>query len=115
MIRRNLLSAAATVALVAMPMAAMAYDAPGYNTTVSDPTPDIGQAFTVTSTGATAGETLTLTITSNPATISNDAITIAGTKALAKVANVSGTATLASALVPAIVIASLLMVAGLDV
>src|SRR5665648_820844 len=87
MIRRTILSAAAAIALVAMPMAAMAYDAPGYNTTVSDPTPAIGQAFTVTTTGATAGETLTLTITSNPATISNDAITIA----------------------------SLLMVAGLDV
>src|SRR5665648_787398 len=93
MIRRTILSAAAAIALVAMPMAAMAYDAPGYNTTVSDPTPDIGQAITVTTTGAAAGETLTLTITSNPATISNDAITIAGTKALAKVANASGTVT----------------------
>ena len=93
MIRRNLLTAAATIALVAMPMAAMAYDAPGYNTTVSDPTPDIGQAFTLTTTGATPGETLTCPVTSNPATISNDAITIAGTKALAKVANASGTVT----------------------
>ena len=93
MIRRTILSAAAAVALVAMPMAAMAYDAPGYNTTVSDPTPAIGQAITVTTTGATPGETLTCTVTSNPATISNDAITIAGTKALAKVANASGTVT----------------------
>ena len=93
MIRRNLLTAAATIALVAMPMAAMAYDAPGYNTTVSDPTPDIGQAFTLTTTGATPGEPLTCTVTSNPATISNDAITITGTKALAEVANASGTVT----------------------
>ena len=93
MIRRTILSAAAAIALVAMPTAAMAYDAPGYNTTVSDPTPAIGQAITVTTTGAVAGETLTCTITSNPATISNDAITIAGTKALAKVANASGTVT----------------------
>src|SRR5665648_907698 len=44
MIRRTILSAAAAIALVAMPMAAMAYDAPGYNTTVSDPTPAIGIA-----------------------------------------------------------------------
>jgi len=93
MIRRTILSAAAAIALVAMPMAAMAYDAPSYNTTVSDSTPDIGQAITVTTTGATPGETLTCTVTSNPATISNDAITIAGTKALAKVANASGTVT----------------------
>src|SRR5665648_758258 len=93
MIRRTILSAAAAVARVAMPMAAMAYDAPGYNTTVSDPTPAIGQAVTVTTTGAAAGESLTLTITSNPTTISNDAIQISGTKALAKTANASGTGT----------------------
>ena len=93
MIRRTILSAAAAIALVAMPMAAMAYEAPGFNTTVSDTTPAIGQAFTLTTTGAVPGETLTCTVTSNPATISNDAITIAGTKALAKVANAAGTVT----------------------
>jgi len=71
----------------------MAYEAPGFNTTVSDTTPAIGQAFTLTTTGAVPGETLTCTVTSNPATISNDAITIAGTKALAKVANAAGTVT----------------------
>ena len=93
MIRRTILSAAAAIALVAMPMAAMAYEAPGFNTTVSDTTPAIGQAFTLTTMGAVPGETLTCTVTSNPATISNDAITIAGTKALAKVANAAGTVT----------------------
>ena len=93
MIRRTILSAAAAIALVAMPMAAMAYEAPGFNTTVSDTTPAIGQAFMLTTTGAVPGETLTCTVTSNPATISNDAITIAGTKALAKVANAAGTVT----------------------
>jgi hypothetical protein len=93
MIRRTLLSISAAIALVAVPAAAMAYDAPGYSSTVSDPTPAVGQAFTVTTTGAPAGANLTLTITSNPASISNDAIEIAGTKALAKTANASGTAT----------------------
>ena len=92
MTRRTVLSALATVALVAMPVAAMAYDAPGFDTSVNDPTITAGQSITVTTTGADAGETLTATVTSNPASISNDAITIAGTKALAKTASAAGTA-----------------------
>jgi hypothetical protein len=92
MIRRMLLSAAAALALVAVPAVAMAYDAPGYASTVSDPTPTLGQALTLTTNGAPAGANLTLTITSNPASISNDAIQIAGTKALARTASASGTA-----------------------
>ena len=91
MIRRTILSALAAAALVAVPVAAMAYDAPGYNTTVNDPTITAGQSVTVSTTGATPGESYTLTVTTNPASISNDAITIAGTKALAKTAPASGT------------------------
>ena len=90
MVRRALLTAAAAAALVAFPAAAMAYDAPGYNTTVTDPTPAIGQAFTVTTDGNAPGEQLTLTVTSNPASISNDSIVVAGSKALAKTADASG-------------------------
>ncbi len=90
--RRSLLTGLATVALVAVPAAAMAYDAPGFNTTVNDPTITAGQSVTITTTGADAGERLTLTVTSDPASISNDAITIAGTKALAKTASATGAA-----------------------
>lgn len=92
MIRRTILSALAAAALVAVPAAAMAYDAPGYTTTVNDPSITAGQSVTVTTTGADAGESLTLTVTSNPASISNSAITIAGTKAMTKTASDAGTA-----------------------
>jgi len=92
MVRRALLTAAAAAALVALPAAAMAYDAPGYATTVTDPTPAIGQAFTLTTDGQTAGETLTLTVTSDPASIGNDKIAVAGSRSLAKTADASGAA-----------------------
>ena len=91
--RRALLSTVGALALVALPSVAMAYDAPGYTTTVSDPTPAIGQAITVTTDGSVASQQMTLTITSDPASISNDAIQVAGTKALAKTANASGDVT----------------------
>lgn len=87
------MSITAAVALVALPIAAAAYDAPGYNTTVSDPTPAIGEPFTVTTTGAEEGDELTLTISSDPASISNDAIQIAGTQSLTKTAGADGTVT----------------------
>lgn len=87
--RRSILTALATAALVALPAAAMAYDAPGYGTTVNDPTITAGQAVVVTTTGAQVGQSYTLTVTSDPASISNDAISIAGTKALAKTATAS--------------------------
>lgn len=91
--RRSIITGLATVAFLAVPTAAMAYDAPGYDSTVNDPTITAGQSVTVTTTGADAGESLTLTVTSDPASVSNDAITIAGTKAMAKTATASGTAT----------------------
>lgn len=93
MVRRALLTAAAAAALVALPTVAMAYDAPGYETTVSDPTPALGQAFSVVTDGNNAGEQLTLTVTSNPASIGNDKIVVAGSRSLAKTADENGRAT----------------------
>ena len=90
MIRRTTMVAAAALALVLAPSAAMAYQAPGYSTTTSDSTPAINEAVTITSTGFAAGAACTLTITSNPATISNDAIQIAGTKSSSKTATAAG-------------------------
>lgn len=76
----------ATAALTLVPAAAMAYDAPGYATTITDPTPAVGQAVTLTTTGTTSGASYTLTCTSNPSSLPNSAIEIAGTKALSKTA-----------------------------
>ena len=90
MIRRTTMVAAAALALVLAPSAAMAYQAPGYSTTTSDSTPAINEAVTITSKGFAAGAACTLTITSNPATISNDAIQIAGTKSSSKTATAAG-------------------------
>ncbi|GEN81293.1 hypothetical protein [Actinotalea fermentans] len=91
-LRRTLLTSVGTLTLVALPAVAMAYDAPGYDTTVNDSTPAVGQAITINTLGQTPNEQLTLTITSNPATIGNDQIQVAGTKSLAKTANASGDA-----------------------
>ena len=93
MTRRSILSTLGALALVVVPSAAMAYNAEGYTTTVSDPTPASGAPFTVTTTGADAGDELTLTVTSNPTSIPNSAIQVAGTVALAKTANADGVAT----------------------
>jgi LPXTG-motif cell wall-anchored protein len=92
-IRRSALVAAAAVALALVPSAAFAYGSGDYSNkgTVSDTTPAVGQSFTVTVVGP-PGASVTLTITSNPATLPDSAITIAGTKSLAKVTNASGTA-----------------------
>ncbi|WP_199424933.1 peptidase [Actinotalea solisilvae] len=98
--RRIALSTLAAAALVAVPSAALAYDAPGYSTTTTDPTPSVGESITVTTTGTTAGQAYTLTITSNPTSVSNDAIQIAGTKSVTKTASgssVSYTVTLSAA------------------
>ena len=62
MIRRSALVAAAAVALVLAPSAAMAYDAPGYNTTVSDSTPSAGATFTLRVTGVDPGAVVTLRV-----------------------------------------------------
>lgn len=90
MIRRTVTIAAAGLALALAPSAAMAYQAPGFSTTTTDATPTAGVPIVITSTGFAPGDPGTLTITSSPASISNDAITIAGTKSSTKVADASG-------------------------
>lgn len=85
-------SAAAAIALV--PTAAFAYGAGDYSNkgTVSTTSPAAGTPFTVTVQGP-ANTSVTLTITSNPSSLPDSAITIAGTKSLAKTTNASGVAT----------------------
>jgi hypothetical protein len=85
--------AAVAAALFLIPTAAMAYEAPGYDATVSDATPALGVPVAVNMTGADANEAVTLTVTSVPASISNDDIQIAGTKAMTKRMNASGAGT----------------------
>ncbi len=65
MIRRAILVAAAAVAVILVPSAAMAYEAPGISTTISDATPAVGQSGTVIIHGgaANANQVITLTIT----------------------------------------------------
>lgn len=94
MIRRTVLIAAAAAALAIVPTAAFGYGATDYTDkgTVSDSTPAAGQAFTVTVKGP-ANASVTLTITSNPASLPDSSITIAGTKSLPKTTNASGVAT----------------------
>jgi hypothetical protein len=91
MIRRIVLFSVAALGLTLVPLSATGYDAPPYTTTVSDSTPTVGQPFTVATIGIGCGthsylftrcRYATLTITSDPASISDDAITIAGTKSL---------------------------------
>jgi LPXTG-motif cell wall-anchored protein len=53
---------AAAAALILVPSAAMAYEAPGFNFTVSDPTPTVGTPFTATISGADANTVVTLTV-----------------------------------------------------
>ncbi len=94
MIRRIILSSVAALGLALLPLSAMGYDAPPYTTTVSDSSPGVGQPFTVTSTGIMCGVhgmltgcgLATLTVRSAPLSISDAAITIAGTKSLTKTA-----------------------------
>jgi hypothetical protein len=66
MIRRALLVAAAAVALIFVPSVAMAYEAPGFRSSVSDPMPRENHPFTVTINGgvANAGKTIKLVTTS---------------------------------------------------
>jgi LPXTG-motif cell wall-anchored protein len=87
MIRRMVFIAAAAAALAIVPTAAFGYGGTSYTDkgTVSDSTPAPGQSFTVTVHGP-AGTSVTLTITSNPASI-------AGTTTLVKTTNASGDAT----------------------
>ena len=63
MIRRFALVAAAAAALVLVPSVAMAYDAPGYSSSVSDSTPVAGHPITVTVHGL-PNEMIKLVVTS---------------------------------------------------
>jgi hypothetical protein len=64
MIRRAILVAAAAVAVILVPSAAMAYNAPGFSSSVSDATPAVGQSVTVIINGgaASANQVITLRI-----------------------------------------------------
>lgn len=92
MFRRTTLVSAAAVALVLAPTAAMAYDAPGFSSSVSDASPTAGAPISVAVNGnpAIAGKTVLLTVTSTPASLPNDAIEIAGTATASKVASAAG-------------------------
>jgi hypothetical protein len=81
MMRRAFLVAAFAVALILTPSVAMAYNAPGFSSSVSDSTPSIGQPVTVTVNGAGAGEMIKLVITSANST-----------KSMSQKANASGVA-----------------------
>lgn len=89
--RRVTAAVAIAGALALAPSAAFAYGANDYSNkgTVSTTTPTSGTPFTVTVQGP-ANTGVTLTITSNPASLPSSAITIAGTKALTKTTNASG-------------------------
>jgi LPXTG-motif cell wall-anchored protein len=71
MIRRVFILVAAAALLVLTPSAAMAYEAPGFSSTVSDATPASGQCTTMTVDGgaANAGQVFTLNVT-GPSTTS---------------------------------------------
>ena len=83
MIRRAILVAAAAVAVILVPSAAMAYQAPPLPATVSDTSPGVGQSVTVIIHGgaANANQVITLTVACTN-----------GTKTLNATANASGTA-----------------------
>lgn len=91
--RRSVLIATAALSLIAFPSAAMAYEAPGVTAKVSDATPALGAPVVVTISGAQPNELVGLTVVSNPISLPNDSITIAGTKTLAKTADASGAVT----------------------
>jgi hypothetical protein len=83
MIRRAFVLAAAAALLILTPSVAMAYEAPGYSSAVSDSTPAAGQCITMTVDGgpANAGKVLTLNVTGP------------STKTLTATADASGVAT----------------------
>ncbi|AEE44860.1 hypothetical protein [Cellulomonas fimi] len=91
--RRAIVTAAAVAGLVLAPTAAFGYGADDYSNdgTVSDTTPAVGQAFTVTVKGP-ANTPVTLTVTSNPASLPDSTITIAGTRSLTKTTDAAGDA-----------------------
>ena len=82
MIRRILLVAAAAVALALVPSAAMAYDAPGFDSSVSDATPAPGSSVTMIVKGL-PNQALKLTVT----------YSVGGVKTYRTTANAKGVAT----------------------
>jgi len=94
-IARLALVSAAAAGLVLVPTTAMAYDAPGYGSSISDPGPRVGRAlaFSINGNPKIGGKSVLLTVTSKPASLPNDAIEIAGTATTSKVANANGDVT----------------------
>lgn len=88
--RRSVLITTAALSLVALPSAAMAYEAPGVTVAVTDATPALGAPVSVTISGAQPNELVGLTVTSDPISLPNDSISIAGTKSLGKAADANG-------------------------
>ena len=84
MIRRAVLVAAAAVALILAPTAAMAQAPAGFSPPQVDSTPAVGVPFKVIASGAKANEAVTLTMTPDPASI--------GTRSLTQIANAGGVA-----------------------
>src|ERR1035437_9194978 len=83
MIRRAVLVAAAAVALILAPTAAMAQAPAGFSVPQGDPSA-VGVPFKVIASGARANEAVTLTMTPDPASI--------GTRSLTQIANARGVA-----------------------
>ncbi|QCB94545.1 LPXTG cell wall anchor domain-containing protein [Cellulomonas shaoxiangyii] len=93
-IRRTVATAVTAAALALAPTAAFAYGAADYTNrgTASDTTPALGESFTITVEGP--GNTpVNLTVTSNPASIPDSAISIAGTRTATKTTAANGVAT----------------------
>lgn len=90
-IRRAVAVGALAVGLALVPSAAMGYGASDYTNlgTASTTTPLVGVPFTITVVGP-PNTPVVLTVTTNPASIPDAAITIAGTKALTKTTDASG-------------------------
>lgn len=84
MIRRAVLAAAAAVALILAPTAAMAQAPAGFSVPQGDPSA-AGVPFKVIASGAKANEAVTLTMTPDPASI--------GTRSLTQIASARGVAT----------------------
>ncbi len=92
-IRRTAAIAVTAAALALAPSAAFGYGAEDYTNlgTASTATPVIGTSFTITVVGPVNTPVL-LTITTNPTSIPDSAITIAGTRSLTKNTDATGTA-----------------------
>lgn len=93
MTRRMAATAAAALALVLVPAAAAtAYEADQFSSTVTDASVTPGEAIIYTVDGPVENGQITVTVTSNPTSIPNSAIAIAGTATLAKATDAAGNA-----------------------